>query len=45
MFRAGIPRTSGVKTPEFGVLFGTAKAVPSQEPIMRGLLVKREKVA
>jgi len=35
MFRANRLRPSGVKTPEFAVLFGTAEAVPSREPIMR----------
>jgi len=32
-------RTSGVKTPEFPKLFGTAEAVPSREPSMKWLLV------
>ena len=32
-------RTSGVKTPEFPKLFGTAEAVPSREPSMRRLLI------
>jgi hypothetical protein len=31
MLRGTILRTSGVKTPEFAELFGTAEAVPSQE--------------
>jgi len=38
MLRATNQRTSGTKTPEFAHLFGTAEAVPSQEPFMRWLL-------
>src|SRR6266852_247400 len=35
-------RTSGVATPEFGALFGTAEAVPSRDSLMRWLLIEGE---
>jgi hypothetical protein len=39
MLRATSLRSSGVKTPEFAGLFGTAEAVPSREPFVKWLLV------
>src|SRR5271157_763701 len=37
--------TSGVKTPEFAQLFGTAEAVPSQELLMKWLLARQNRKA
>jgi hypothetical protein len=39
MLQATSLRSSGVETPEFAGLFGTAEAVPSREPFMRRLLL------
>jgi hypothetical protein len=36
MIRTISLRTSGVETPEFAALFGTAEAVPSREPYSDG---------
>jgi len=43
MLHATSLHSSGVKTPESADLFGTAEAVPSQEPFMRWLLVAEGK--